>query len=149
MNNKQTEAQAAVAGRPHYKVFEERRKYPRIELGAPVEAVLENGQRVKCLAYNVSPGGLQIRCSRAQAGILNPGGGAITEDRALEVEVSLDFPLKGGPRHCRARCKAFYFALVAADAVAFGLRFLSFRDDDREALFAFIQQSLAPITSGE
>lgn len=147
MTEKRNKSEFAVAGQPYYAVYEERRAYPRIELGSPVEVVVPGGRRVTCLAYNVSPDGLQIRCNKQTAAIIDPGGGAIREDKGFEVDISLEFPLKAGPRSCRARCKVLYFALVAADTVAFGMRFTDFHDDDREAVFQFIQQSLEAVAA--
>lgn len=149
MNDKVSKSDFVVAGRPYYEVYEERRQYPRIELGAPVELFLPGQEKAACLAYNVSPDGLQVRCNRQTAARINPGGRPIREDSAFEVGVSLVFPLKSGPRPCRARCRVLYFALVAADTVAFGMRFVKFRGDDRDAVLRFIQQSLEPILAGD
>lgn len=148
MNDKARTSEYVVAGKPYYEVYEERRQYPRIELGRPVKLLLPGGAEAACLAFNVSPDGLQVRCNRQTAALVNPGGRPIREDNAFEVGVCLEFPLKSGPRPCRARCRVLYFALVAADTAAFGMRFVKFHGNDRDAVFQFIQQSLEPIVAG-
>jgi hypothetical protein len=129
-----------------YEFYEETRKYPRIGIKLPVQLYNE-GIEYNANIFDVSPDGLQIRCSRETAAAINPQGKKIQHDDNIIVKAVFSLPINDELKEVRVLCRAYYFVLVDADKgedVAFGLQFKQFEGDTVKYIGRHILSELEP-----
>ena len=131
-----------------------RRQFPRIAIVLPVVLQLNNGDSVNVRTFDISPGGMQIRCSRAVAAKLCPTNNFIPRQKAPLFLARLLLPLHSGRVPVEARCCTMHVHLLqgaAPDAeVIIGLEFRGFRSQKYLRRFIwFIEEHLVPIEDFE
>ena len=128
--------------------YEEQRKYPRLKLGAPAVIICADKQLVECHVYDVSPDGLQIRCTRNAAMAINPSCKQISPMDKLLVNVIFSLPTRDGNKQIKVICSVYYFTLIQdadnKEDVAFGLKFKKFDGTCGRYVEQFIMQALEP-----
>lgn len=138
-----------VNKRQPYEIYEDRRKYPRIVTNSPVEIRFQ-GKVLNARVHDLSPDGLQIRCSRGTLREIRPSGRAIKKDSAPIVDVRFPVTIGRTERSIEARATMYYFVLLPDEKdedVAFGLQFGEFRGKGAEYVEAFIVDAMTPIES--
>lgn len=124
-------------------VHKDRRALPRVTLGCPGKVILPGGDVVNVMIHDLSRDGLQIRCGKKAAHAINPGGKAVKEgDEAPEVQVLFYVPTDSGKGRVKAKGKLMYFALIAPDIVALGLKFKSISSGGIEHLRNVVKAAL-------
>ncbi len=124
-------------------VQEDRRALPRITLGCPGKVLLPGGGVVNVVIHDLSRDGMQIRCSKKAALAINPEGKAIKDgSSSLVVQVLFYVPVDSGNGRVKAKGELVYFALIAPDIVALGLKFKSISSGGVEHLRTFVKAAL-------
>ena len=124
-------------------VHKDRRALPRVTLGCPGKVILPGGDVVNVMIHDLSRDGLQIRCGKKAAHAINPGGKAVKEgDEAPEIQVLFYVPTDSGKGRVKAKGKLMYFALIAPDIVALGLKFKSISSGGIEHLRNVVKAAL-------
>ena len=129
-----------------YEYYEEARKYPRIRMKLPVQLYVD-GCQYNANIFDVSPDGLQVRCSRETAAGINPQGKKIKQDDNIIVDAVFSLPIKNETKELKVSCKVYYFVLVSGEQgedVAFGLRFKKFEGDTVKYIGRHILSELEP-----
>lgn len=126
----------------------DRRQLPRIDIELPATLELDNGDCVGVRVFNISPEGMQVRCSRPLAASLCPAK-RWTADGAPSLRARFRLPLRGTTVPLEVRCRIRHLNLLPKappDAeVAIGLEFRRFQSDGHLRRFvAFIEQQLVP-----
>lgn len=138
-----------MLSRPPYEAYEDRRKYPRIVLNSPVEIRYQD-QTLKGRVHDLSPDGLQIRCSRATIREIRPTGRAIKKDSAPIVDMRFALTVNRAEKVVEGSAALYYFVLLPGEKgedVACGLEFRKLRKQDREAIDDFIVDAMTPVES--
>jgi hypothetical protein len=133
-----------------YEHYEESREYPRIKNGFPVTLSLDNKQSVTATVYDISPDGLQIRCSRNTATILNPTAKRITPRDNLMVKAQFSLPIEDELKTIRVDCKIYYFVILPGQGdedVAFGLKFKNVEGRSVKHVGQHIMSELEPFVT--
>jgi hypothetical protein len=124
-----------------------RRAYPRVRFDAGL-TVSVGERRLDTRLYDISRGGVQIRCDRATAALIAPQGAA--QRVSVDISVAL-FPAAtdGGAEAepaFSARCVPVHVTVLAGDpdSVALGLCFQSLEATAQGVLERFILRSLEP-----
>lgn len=126
-------------------VHQDRRRLPRVTLRLPGKVLLPGGGTANVIIHDLSRDGLQIRCDKQTAFLLNPSGRSVKEGpEAQELRVLFDVPLGSGSGQVRARGALMYFQLIAPDVAAFGMRFKSISKSGVQHLRAVVQAALQP-----
>ena len=126
-------------------VHQDRRSLPRVTLRCPGQVMLDDQKLLKVIIHDVSRDGLQIRCDKTTAAAINPTGRAIKDGPdAPELQAVFEVPLSTGPGRVRVRGTLMYFALIAPDVAAFGMRFKSISRSGVENLRAVVRAALEP-----
>ena len=99
--------------------------------------------------FNVSPGGMQVRCDRDTASRLCPENSLSKKGVSLPVDGHLLLPTHLGRVPVRVKCLIVHTALVtgapAETEVAIGVKFQEFRDRQSLRQFmTFIEEQLVP-----
>ena len=119
---------------------EDRRAYPRVTLGCPGQVMLSGGAIVNAIIHDLSRDGLQIRCGTKAALAINPDGKAIKDGR--KIQVLFHVPVDSGKGLVKAKGELVYFALIAPDIIAMGLKFKSISSGGVEHLRNFVKSAL-------
>ena len=130
---------------PLYRGYESRRAYPRVKLRLPVQIGLPGGQVVCARIYNISPDGMQVRCSPEAALTLNPGGKA-GRGAGCELLVALRLRHHGNVRTHVLRCALTYMLPENREEVIIGLSFQSLMPEQQAAIDAVVGASLEPVS---
>ncbi len=124
-------------------VHEDRRSLPRVTLSCPGKVILPGGDVVNVMIYDLSRDGLQLRCGKKAAHAINPDSKAIKDGASpLEIQVLFYVPLDSGKGRVKAKGKLMYFALIAPDIVALGLKFKSISSSGVEHLRSVVKAAL-------
>ena len=124
-------------------VHKDRRSLPRVTLSCPGKVILPGGDVVNVMIYDLSRDGLQLRCGKKAARAINPDGKAIKDGGSLpEIQVLFYVPLESGKGRVKAKGKLMYFALIAPDIVALGLKFKSISSSGVEHLRSVVKAAL-------
>ena len=142
-DNSKGQVKSQVSGAWHQKVFEERRRYPRLIVKHRVEVRTSIGDLVDAVVHDISPDGLQVRCDRKAAKLIHPSGAFIKPEDAPEVDIRLSVALKKGEVEVKADCRLVYIAVVPG-SIAFGMKFTKFDGDSANVLRRFIEESMEP-----
>ena len=124
-------------------VHTDRRALPRVTLKCPGKVILPGGDVVNVMIYDLSRDGLQLRCGKKAAHAINPGGKAIKDGASSpDVQVLFYVPLDSGKGRVKAKGKLMYFALIAPDIVALGMKFKSISSSGVEHLRSVVKAAL-------
>lgn len=124
-------------------VHKDRRALPRVTLGCPGKVILPGGDIVNVMIHDLSRDGLQIRCGKDAALAIHPEGKAIPDGGSnVEIQVLFYVPTQSGKGRVKAKGKLMYFALIAPDIVALGLKFKSISSGGIEHLRSVVKAAL-------
>ncbi len=126
---------------------EEQRNYPRLKLDVPIIILCVGGQLVESHVYDISPDGLQMRCSRKAALAINPGAKQITMQDKVMVNAVFSLPSNTGHKQIKVISQIYYFTLIQDGSdkdVAFGLKFKKFDGTCGRYVEQFILHALEP-----
>lgn len=123
-------------------VQKDRRSLPRVTLGCPGKVILPDGDVINVMIHDLSRDGLQIRCGKQAAQSINPEGKDINEEDGKQVQVLFYVPVASGKGRVKAKGKLMYFASIAPDIIAFGLKFKSISSGGVEHLRAVVKAAL-------
>ncbi|NIR29776.1 MAG: PilZ domain-containing protein [Gammaproteobacteria bacterium] len=129
---------------PVLNYYEERRRYPRVDLRTPVIISMRDGRELPARTRNVSAGGVQLRCDRQTSSILHPTGTHIKPRQGPSIMLRFDIPLRGKPRPFAAVGRLIYIAACRPNEFAFGVKFTRINTSGRALLAEFIMESLRP-----
>ena len=129
---------------PLLRIYEERRQCPRVDLRIPVAVSTVDREMVRARTRNLSPEGLQFRCSGAAAELLHPKGTKIGPGKGTIVILRLALPLYGERREFIATGQLTYLAARRRNEIAFGVAFVKVQPVYQEILDAFIVEALRP-----
>ncbi len=139
------------AGKPSpsrpYDIYEEKRKYPRVMVGRPMEIVIGE-QKLPGIIHDISPDGLQIRCDRKTLQVIRPSGKSIKGGTGPLVNVVFNLPLGRRDKSIKAEVRMYYFVLLPEEKVcdvAFGARFTSMTRECQADVESFFRDALQPI----
>ncbi len=117
------------------------RELPRIEIGRPVALVTEDGYVATAVTRDLSPGGMQIRCDRANAFALNPAGQLLIKPAPLRIDAHFTLPLIAGLAKIDVECCMIYFNELRMEYLV-GFEFSHFKDYSFLKLDRFIQEAI-------
>ena len=128
------------------KQYEERRAYPRVELGKNAIINLDSGEKVSVLVHDISTDGMQLRCDRLTAAKLHPSGKLLSEDNAPELNIMLALPCdEENHQHVfNAMGKLKYLVRLESDIFAIGIYFSDLNTTSKNAMEEFIAYSMCP-----
>ena len=135
-----------VQKRQPYDIYEDRRKYPRVVTNSPAEIRFQD-KVLSARVHDLSPDGLQIRCTRTALKEIRPSGRAIRKENAPVVDVRFRLSVDRTERNIEASATLYYFVLLPGEKgadVACGLQFRELRGKSREHVDAFIADAMAP-----
>ena len=121
-----------------------RRKYPRIYMRIPVKVSLPDGNVVIAHTRNMTPDGIQIRCDKTTAGVINPTGRSVPPPEHQKVMVMMRMESAAEIHSCVLRCRLSYMAMTKDAEVAFGLRFDDASPEQQRALDTVFAHALCP-----
>ena len=120
----------------------EQRAWPRIRGEFPV--ALRNGLGQHCAAtlQNISPDGLQVRCTVQTARIIHPQFGPLMPGDQPLLQATVVLPLEEGPQTLSAGVRLLHLAAVESPFCILGFRFLELRPRARRIIDAFYAEQL-------
>ena len=121
-----------------------RRSYPRIRLNRPASVRFSGDHVAEDVVYDVSAGGLQIRCDREVALMVHPSQTVIKENHWPPTRIGVQFPYPEGIPEITVDGSLRYLRVISKDEFAFGVMFEDFLNDGRQAFERFIEASLVP-----
>lgn len=130
-----------------YKIHEDRRKYPRIIIDCPAD-IHYKGKILKAIVHDISPDGLQMRCNRKTLQSIRPDGTYIKDNNAPGMDVTFLLSTGNWQYEIKTSCKMYYFVLLpekVEEDVAFGLKFVEFRDESAKYIDNFISDAMTPM----
>ena len=96
---------------------------------------------------DISPDGLQVRCTRAIAEALNPRGQRIKYEDNFIINTKFTVPIDDEQHVVAVSCQIYYFVLlpdVEGEDVAFGLKFKKFEGESIRYIGDLIENELEP-----
>ena len=128
--------------------YESPRKYPRVELDVPGVVLCKDQLLINMKVYDISPDGLQVRCTRKEAQLLNPDGKKISPLDNIMVSAMFSLPIDHHYKKIQVICNVYYFTLLqdteSDEDVVFGLKFKKFNADCGKYVERYIEQQLEP-----
>ena len=125
--------------------LDESRRYPRIPLDIKVALRTDGGETISANVINISPDGLQIRCTKETARLLHPNGGKIQAENSPFANVALALPVRDGIRTLAVRCQMLYLTTVNTEPrCVVGLRFVKIDLQTERIVNEFFSHQLAP-----
>jgi len=129
---------------PVLRHYEEKRRYPRVDLRVPVMVTTAGHEVLEVRMRNLSAEGLQIRCDPETARKLHPKGTQIVAGTGEEVRVSFEIEVKGMPTPFAAAAQLRYITAKSPYEIAFGLKFLRLNLDTKKRLLDFFVDCMRP-----
>ncbi len=120
--------------------LDEQRRYPKVPLNIKTGFITDTGSQFSAELINISPDGLQIRCSAESAQLIHPQGLKIN---APFVNAAISLPVGHGSRTLAVRCQTLYLRTVDTEprCVA-GMRFVQLDLQSERILNAFFADQL-------
>ena len=91
---------------------DEQRRYPRVPLNIKAAFVTDTDSKFSAAVINISPDGLQVRCTVESARLFCPQGCKINPINAPCVNVAISLPVSHGSRILAVRCQILYLRMV-------------------------------------
>lgn len=133
------------SGRQLLEKYEEKRKYPRIVIDCPLSMILPGNKVVDTLAYDISPGGIQVRSERQVIMTIKSENEKLKQGSVNDFEVNFMLSLDGRQEKIQLRCKLAYSVKLEENYYAMGLQFTSVDGNNRKILRRFIESSMEPL----
>lgn len=103
------------------------REIPRVQIRRPVALITEEGHVATALTQDLSPGGMQIQCDRANAYALNPSGAFLVNSALPRIDAHFTLPLTAGLAKIDVECCMVYFNELRMEYLI-GFMFSHFKD---------------------
>ena len=116
--------------------------FPRVRLRIPVQVSLADGKVVCARIYNLSPDGIQIRCTPETASLIHPSGKSVTNGTGEKLMVALRLKNSTNIRTHTLNCQVDYVLPEGADEVIIGLQFDELEQSQRQVIDAALSASL-------
>ena len=101
--------------------LDEQRRYPKIPLNIDMGFITDTGIKFSAELINISPDGLQIRCSEDSAQLIRP---QVRKIDAPFVYAAISLPVGHGSRTLAIRCQTLYLRTVDTEPrCVVGMRF--------------------------
>ena len=115
-----------------HKSYEEQRRFPRIPLAVPITVIYGKNQTLEAMVYDISPDGLQIRCSQDNAKLLHPVSEYIDRTKRPSIDTAFVLTIKNKERKVIAKCDITYMieienAELETENAALGLHFTTLK----------------------
>lgn len=123
---------------------ERRRDFPRLVVACPLEIVPTDREGIRAIAYNISRGGIQVRCDFDAARELVAFMPGESEHQADKMEARLVLWFDGQRLELDAVCRRCYVTKTPDARVAMGFEFVELTTASRQALVRFIESMLEP-----
>lgn len=134
-----------LSGKQLLEKYEEKRKYPRIVVDCPLSMILPDNMVVNAIAYDISPGGIQIRSEKQVIMTMKSENEKLKQGAVKDFEVYIMLPLHGRQEKIQLRCKMAYSVKLEENYYAMGLQFTSVEGNNRKILRRFIESSMEPL----
>ena len=122
----------------------ENRGYPRIAIKRPIDLFITNEIAIRTLAYDIAPGGIQVRCPDQTTEKLKKTLKQFQHDKHA-VGVKLILPLKQKNVIFNALCRITYIREISAMGYAIGLHFEQLPSSSIAYLYRYIEESMLPV----
>ena len=129
---------------PVLRYYEDRRRYPRIDMRSPVILTTEDHQVLSVRMRNLSAEGLQIRCDRETASKLHLRRNQLVPGTGPKVMLRFELTIKGAPLPFAGAARLCYVAARSNDEIAFGLQFTRLGLEAKKLLASYIVESMRP-----
>ena len=129
---------------PMLRHYEEKRRYPRIDMRLPVIVTTGDNEVLQARLRDISAEGMQIRCDPEIAGRLHPQRTQIMPGAGPEVMVRVELTTADGTRPLAGRARLCYIAVKSPEEIAFGLQFVHLPLDSKKLLADFILECMQP-----
>lgn len=128
----------------------DRRQFPRIATVLPVVIKTRWGKTINAHMFNISPGGLQIRCGKRTAEKIRKEAIESSSKKSMSVVTHFLLPLHSGRELVIAKCRVKHVSIVKGAApeaeVALGLEFSRFKSVKYLKRFVrYIEEQLVPL----
>lgn len=125
------------------KKLDEQRQYPRIPFRATVAVRSNSGAKCSMDLVNISPDGMQLRCSEQAIQTLQPDALNNNIKRLTRVSAAVVLPCSIGQRTVVARCALLYATAMPNEKnFLVGMRFSRLDPQAENALVAFFSDQL-------
>ncbi len=105
--------------------LDEQRRYPRVPLNIKSAFLTDTGRTFSVEIFNISPDGLQVRCSVENALFIRPQGSNINPLNAPCISAAIALPVGHGSRTLGLRCQMLYLKTIDTElGCVAGLRFV-------------------------
>ena len=123
--------------------LDEQRLYPRVPLNIKAAFVTDTGSKFSAAIINISPDGLQMRCTVESARLFCPQGRKIDPLNTPGVNAAISLPVGIGSKTFTVRCQILYLRTVDTEprCVA-GMRFVQLGVQSERVLTAFFADQL-------
>ena len=131
---------------PLLRHFEDKRRYPRVDVCTDVMVTTADQQVLKTRMRNLSAEGMQIRCDPETARKLHPQGTQIATGKEPRVTVRFELETAGGPAEFTSGAQLRYIAAKNPSVIAFGLKFTGVSLDMKKRLSGYLIDCMRPAT---
>ena len=123
--------------------LDEQRRHPRVPLNIQAAFVTDTGRTFSVEIFNISPDGLQVRCSVENAHFIRPQGSNINPLNAPCISAAIALPVGHGRRTLGLRCQMLYLKTIDTELGCIaGLRFVQLDLRSERILNAFFADHL-------
>lgn len=129
---------------PVLRHFEDKRRYPRVEVRVPVIVTTAEHEVLTTRMRNLSAEGMQIRCDPPTARRLHPKGTQIAPGTGAQVMVRFEIEVMGTPTPLEVAAQLRYIAAKNSKEIAFGLQFLHLDLETKKCLLDFFVDCMRP-----
>jgi len=120
-----------------------KRRFSRVAIEQPVALVHANGTVATTLGYNLSQGGMQVRCDRYTADSLYPSRMGPGRPRRVRIDAHFKLPLGSGLVKLDVECRLVYVNALPDGWYALGLEFVRFHYAGAAVVEKFLREAEA------
>ncbi|MEM7253777.1 MAG: PilZ domain-containing protein [Pseudomonadota bacterium] len=120
---------------------ENRRDLPRVETNSQAEVLLGENESISVQLVNLSRGGAQLGCSRAEAETMVLKGSIVSPDQGAQFWLSIVLP-NDDTHPVKIRGRLAHSTPIGAGQHRIGIQFIDFVDDAKARVEGFIEASL-------
>jgi hypothetical protein len=123
---------------------DEQRGLPRVELEVGIRIASKQGQLFKASTTNISPDGLQIRCTADDTILLGPVDSEVAPGAQQKLRARLALPTRAGPTNLMVFVQLLYVTALAGNQRRYGMRFVNMTPMQLMVLDQFIEYAIEP-----
>jgi len=117
-----------------------RRSKPRVDISLLSASICDNENEISGKAFNISLGGVAVKCSTFERDQITPKGDYVCEGKPLEVSLVLNLPENKENNYAlKARCRVVYSRRLTQDECQLGMHFLEMDAVGKERLMQFVE----------